>query len=104
MIDSVYVVNQKVFYMYEKYVFFILSKMNLQNTIIIVEHSESLNIAGFDLIKEKNYGGTPRALPSRNQGSRPLLGLVLHHRRKLPSLSRPHRPGRMLYPSFVRKI
>ena len=38
-------------------VFCQLSKTNLQNTIIIAEHSEPLNIEGFTQIKEKNYGG-----------------------------------------------
>ena len=34
-----------------------LGKGDLQDTIIIAEHSEPLNIEGFTLIKEKNYGG-----------------------------------------------
>ena len=38
-------------------VFSRLSKVDLQDTIIIAEHSEPLNIDGFCLIKEKNYGG-----------------------------------------------
>lgn len=38
-------------------VFCKLSKIDLQECIIIAEHSEPLNIKGFDLIKEKNYGG-----------------------------------------------
>ena len=38
-------------------VFSYLNKVDLQETIIIAEHSEPLNIAKFNLIKEKNYGG-----------------------------------------------
>ena len=38
-------------------VFSRLSKTDLQNTIIIAEHSEPLSITGFTLLKEKNYGG-----------------------------------------------
>ena len=38
-------------------VFCQLSKINLQNSIIIAEHSEPLNIKDFTLIKSKNYGG-----------------------------------------------
>ena len=38
-------------------VFSYLNKVDLQRAIIIAEHSEPLNIVGFDLIKEKNYGG-----------------------------------------------
>ncbi len=38
-------------------VFSKLSKISLKNTIIVVEHSEQLAIEGFNLIKEKNYGG-----------------------------------------------
>ena len=38
-------------------VFELLGKYAHPTTIIIAEHSESLNIVGFDLIKEKNYGG-----------------------------------------------
>ena len=38
-------------------VFCKLSKLNLQDTIIVAEHSEPLNINGFTLLKEKNYGG-----------------------------------------------
>ena len=38
-------------------VFCKLGNLNLQDTIIVAEHSESLNIEGFTLIKEKNYGG-----------------------------------------------
>ena len=38
-------------------VFELLGKYTQPTTIIIAEHSEALNINGFDLIKEKNYGG-----------------------------------------------
>ena len=38
-------------------VFELLGKYIQPTTIIIAEHSELLNINGFDLIKEKNYGG-----------------------------------------------
>lgn len=38
-------------------VFCKLTKTDLQNTIIIAEHSEPLSVEGFKLIKEKNYGG-----------------------------------------------
>ena len=38
-------------------VFSLLRKYCLERTIIIAEHSEPLKIDGFNLIKEKNYGG-----------------------------------------------
>lgn len=38
-------------------VFSRLNKNSLQESIIIAEHSEPLDIENFDLIKEKNYGG-----------------------------------------------
>ena len=38
-------------------VFCQLSKADLQDTIIITEHPEPLNIKGYTLVKEKNYGG-----------------------------------------------
>ena len=38
-------------------VFSRLNKNSLQESIIIAEHSELLDIENFDLIKEKNYGG-----------------------------------------------
>ena len=34
-----------------------LSKLDLQNTIIVAEHAESLIIDKYELLKEKNYGG-----------------------------------------------
>ena len=34
-----------------------LNKNDLQDSIIVAEHSEVLIIEGFDLIKQKNYGG-----------------------------------------------
>ena len=37
-------------------VFCRISKANVQNKIIIAEHSEPLNIKGFTLMKEKKYG------------------------------------------------
>ena len=38
-------------------VFKLLKKHAKPTTIFIAEHSEPLNIEGFSLIKEKNYGG-----------------------------------------------
>ena len=38
-------------------VFSLLNKDKLQDTIIVVEHSEPLDAIEFTLIKEKNYGG-----------------------------------------------
>lgn len=38
-------------------VFAKLSRLEMNDTIIIAEHSEPLTIVGFSLIKEKNYGG-----------------------------------------------
>ena len=38
-------------------VFSQLQKLNLESSIVVVEHSEPLNIEHFTLIKEKNYGG-----------------------------------------------
>ena len=38
-------------------VFKILGKYSYRETIYIAEHSEPINIEGFSLIKEKNYGG-----------------------------------------------
>lgn len=38
-------------------VFELLSKYVKPTTIIVAEHSESLNIETFNLVKEKNYGG-----------------------------------------------
>ena len=38
-------------------VFKLLSKCVKPTTIIVAEHSESLNIESFNLVKEKNYGG-----------------------------------------------
>ena len=38
-------------------VFAKLRNLEIDDTIIIAEHSEPLTIAGFSLIKEKNYGG-----------------------------------------------
>ena len=35
----------------------LVKKYAQQTTIIVVEHSEPINIEGFTLIKEKNYGG-----------------------------------------------
>ena len=34
-----------------------LRKLNLQDTIIVAEHSEPLIIENYELLKEKNYGG-----------------------------------------------
>ena len=34
-----------------------LGKLDLQNTIIVAEHSESLIVEKYELLKEKNYGG-----------------------------------------------
>ena len=31
--------------------------MNLDDTLIVAEHSEKLEIENFTLLKEKNYGG-----------------------------------------------
>ena len=38
-------------------VFSRLSEMNLDDTLIVAEHSEKLEIENFTLLKEKNYGG-----------------------------------------------
>ena len=38
-------------------VFSLLRKSCLESTIIIAEHTEPLEIKGFNIIKEKNYGG-----------------------------------------------
>ena len=34
-----------------------ISHLNLNDSILVVEHAEDLNLEGFNLIKEKNYGG-----------------------------------------------
>ena len=38
-------------------IFVSLNKLNLENSIIIAEHYDPLKVSGFELIKEKNYGG-----------------------------------------------
>ena len=55
-IDVIYIDPPYYSGVYEE-IFCKLAKADLQETIIIVEHSEHINIKGFYLIKEKNYGG-----------------------------------------------
>lgn len=38
-------------------IFKAFNQSNTDNTIFIAEHSEALNIEGYELIKQKNYGG-----------------------------------------------
>ena len=58
MIDSLYVVNQKVFYMYEKYVFFILTMcQNIRIFADYLKRKYDEEIFMFDILYR--HGGVP---------------------------------------------